>query len=160
MVRLHHWLNGHELVQTPGDSEGQGSLACCSPWDQKELDTTQQLNKKNLNYHTLYLIIFQDLFIQWNNQDLHHSIETFIQDRNQYLLHFHPLASSSYKNYKQGSQSTELLQAIIYLSSKRRIWQGEFGKSEMRVVRLTVTNGMQLFSKSLEPRGSSHFSSP
>ena len=32
MVGWHHWLNGHEFVQTLGDGEGQGSLACCSPW--------------------------------------------------------------------------------------------------------------------------------
>ena len=32
MVRQHHGLNGHESEQTPGDSEGQGSLVCCSPW--------------------------------------------------------------------------------------------------------------------------------
>jgi len=32
MVGCYHWLNGHEFEQTPGDSEGQGSLACCSPW--------------------------------------------------------------------------------------------------------------------------------
>ena len=38
-------LNGLELEQTPGDSEGQRSLACCSPWGHKESDTTQQLNK-------------------------------------------------------------------------------------------------------------------
>ena len=31
MVRQHHWLNGHECAQTPGDGEGQGSLACYSP---------------------------------------------------------------------------------------------------------------------------------
>ena len=31
---------GHEFEQTPGDNEGQGSLACCSPWGHKELDTT------------------------------------------------------------------------------------------------------------------------
>ena len=35
---------GHEFEQTPGDSEGQGSLACCSPWGHKELDTTERLN--------------------------------------------------------------------------------------------------------------------
>ena len=35
----HHWLNVHEFEQTPGDSEGQGSLPCCSPWDCKESDT-------------------------------------------------------------------------------------------------------------------------
>ena len=39
-VGWHHWLNGHEFEQTVGDSEGQGSLACCSPWGPKELDTT------------------------------------------------------------------------------------------------------------------------
>ena len=32
MFGWHHWLNEHEFEQTPGDSEGQGSLACCSPW--------------------------------------------------------------------------------------------------------------------------------
>ena len=40
VVGWHHWLNGHEFVQAPGDSEGQGSLACCSSWGGKELDTT------------------------------------------------------------------------------------------------------------------------
>ena len=33
MATQHHWLNGCELGQTPGDVEGQGGLACCSPWD-------------------------------------------------------------------------------------------------------------------------------
>ena len=36
MVGWHHWLNGHESEQAPGDGEGQRSLACCSPWGQKE----------------------------------------------------------------------------------------------------------------------------
>ena len=36
----HHQLNGHEFEQTPGDSEGQGSLARCSPWGCKESDTS------------------------------------------------------------------------------------------------------------------------
>ena len=38
MAGWHHLFNGHELGQTPGDGEGQGSLACCSPWGHKELD--------------------------------------------------------------------------------------------------------------------------
>ena len=46
MVGQHHWLDGHEFEQTPGDSVGQGSLPCCSPWGCKELDTTEQLNNK------------------------------------------------------------------------------------------------------------------
>ena len=44
MVGWHHWLNGHEFEQAPGDSEGQGSLACCSPWGLKESDMTEWLN--------------------------------------------------------------------------------------------------------------------
>ena len=40
MVGRHHQLNGLEFEQAPGDGEGQGSLACCSPWDHKELDLT------------------------------------------------------------------------------------------------------------------------
>ena len=44
MVGWHHCLNGHEFQQTLGDGEGQGSLACCSPWGSKESDTTEQPN--------------------------------------------------------------------------------------------------------------------
>ena len=41
MFGWHHWLDGHESEQTPrGDSEGQGSLACFSPWGHKQLDMT------------------------------------------------------------------------------------------------------------------------
>ena len=47
MVGWHHRLNGHAFEQTPGDGEGQGSLACCSPWVRKESDTSQQLNNNN-----------------------------------------------------------------------------------------------------------------
>ena len=45
MVGWLHRLNGHEFEQGPGDGEGQGSLACCSPWGHKELDTTKRPNK-------------------------------------------------------------------------------------------------------------------
>ena len=44
MVGWHHQLNGQEFEQTPGDSEGQRSLACCSLWGGKKLDMTQGLN--------------------------------------------------------------------------------------------------------------------
>ena len=47
MVGWHHQLKGHEFAQTLGDSEGEGSLACCSPWDCKESDTTERLNNNN-----------------------------------------------------------------------------------------------------------------
>ena len=41
---VHHWLYGHEFEWAPGVSDGQGSLACCSPWGCKELDMTKRLN--------------------------------------------------------------------------------------------------------------------
>ena len=44
IVGWHHRLNGHEFEQILGDSEGQGSLECCSSWDHKESDTTEGLN--------------------------------------------------------------------------------------------------------------------
>ena len=56
MVRWHYQFNGYEfehmsgahehMSRVLGGSEGQGSLACCSPWGCKELDMTQQLNNK------------------------------------------------------------------------------------------------------------------
>ena len=47
MFGWHHQLNGHEFEQALGDGEGQGSLACCSPWGCKESDMTEQLNNNN-----------------------------------------------------------------------------------------------------------------
>ena len=44
MAGLHHWLDGREFEQAPGAGDGQGGLACCSPWGRKELETTEQLN--------------------------------------------------------------------------------------------------------------------
>ena len=44
MVGWHHWLNGHEFEWTLGAGDGQGGLACCSPWGHKESDTIEQLN--------------------------------------------------------------------------------------------------------------------
>ena len=43
-VGWHHRLNGHEFEQAPEVGDGQGSLACCSPWGCKELDMTERLN--------------------------------------------------------------------------------------------------------------------
>ena len=47
MVGWHHQLDGHEFEQTLGDSEGQGSLACCRSWGCKESDTIEQLNNSD-----------------------------------------------------------------------------------------------------------------
>ena len=45
MVGWPHLLNQHEFEKAPGVGDGQESLACCSPWSHKELDTTEQLNR-------------------------------------------------------------------------------------------------------------------
>ena len=52
MIGWHHWLNGHEFEQTQEDGEGQGSLACCSPWGYKESDTTERLNNNRNEKNT------------------------------------------------------------------------------------------------------------
>ena len=71
MVGWHHGFNGHsvqfsrsvmsdslrhEFEQTPGDSEGQGSLACSSSWGCKELDTTERLNNSSSNTYVVRFI--------------------------------------------------------------------------------------------------------
>ena len=47
MVGGHHRLDGHEVEQTLGDGDGQGSLTCCSPWG-TESDMTERLNRAGL----------------------------------------------------------------------------------------------------------------
>ena len=51
MVGWHHQLDGHESEQIPEDSEGQGSLACSSPWGHKESEMIWRLNN-NISYKT------------------------------------------------------------------------------------------------------------
>ena len=53
MVGWHYQLNGHEFAQTPGIGEGQESLACCSPWGQKESDMTEWLNNNNKGFQKI-----------------------------------------------------------------------------------------------------------
>ena len=60
--RQHYHLNGDECEQTPGDSEGQGSLACCSPQSHKESDTTGPLNNKS-NVLCVCTMIFKRHFL-------------------------------------------------------------------------------------------------
>ena len=44
MAGWHHRLDGHEFEWTPGDSDGQGGLACCNSWGCKKSDRTERLN--------------------------------------------------------------------------------------------------------------------
>ena len=58
MVGWHHHLSGYEFEKPLGNSKGQGSLACCSPWGHKELDMTERLNYS------------KTLFIDWYSNNL------------------------------------------------------------------------------------------
>ena len=49
MIGWHQQLYGHEFEQALGVGDGQGSLACCSPWDHKESDMTERLNWTELS---------------------------------------------------------------------------------------------------------------
>ena len=49
MVGWHHQLSRHKFEQALGAGDGQGSLACCSPWGRKKLDIIERLNKNNKN---------------------------------------------------------------------------------------------------------------
>ena len=57
MFGWHHQLNGHVSEQALGDGEGQESLAFCSPWGHKELNTTEQLKNNNCSWVVIAKII-------------------------------------------------------------------------------------------------------
>ena len=59
VVGWYHRFNGHEFEQSPGDSEGQGSLACCSPWGRKESDITERLNDNDNFKIKVYTLFFR-----------------------------------------------------------------------------------------------------
>ena len=63
MVGQRHRLNGHESVQAPRDGEGQGSLACCSPWGRRESDTTERLNNNTYEHKVKQLKNKDSLFL-------------------------------------------------------------------------------------------------
>ena len=47
MAAWHHRFNGRESEQALGDAEGEGGLACCSPWGRKEPNMTERQNNNN-----------------------------------------------------------------------------------------------------------------
>ena len=68
MVGWHHWLDGHEFEKALGDGEGQGNLACCSPWHCKESDTTEWLNWTGSRWGIYFWTVEkrQSLLRQWS----------------------------------------------------------------------------------------------
>ena len=65
-----HRLNGHEFEQALGDSEGQGSTACCSPWGCKESATEQQQRyKEGSGEDKPETELWRDFYAQLRNSD-------------------------------------------------------------------------------------------
>ena len=64
MAGWHHWLNGHEFEWTPGVGDGQGNLACWDSWGRKESDTTEWVNRTEVNIYKhfkfirIYILLF------------------------------------------------------------------------------------------------------
>ena len=63
MVGWHHRLDAHEFEQAPAVGDGQGSMACCSPWGHKESDMTEQLNNK-MHIHKVCVYVYTQMYIQ------------------------------------------------------------------------------------------------
>ena len=57
MVGWHHRLDRHEFEQAPGAGDGQGALVCCSPWGNKESDTTEHNNNNKNNIYKNIVIL-------------------------------------------------------------------------------------------------------
>ena len=85
MVGWHHGFNGHKFEQALGDSEGQGSLACCSSWDCKQSDMTEQLNNnyaKKPGWQILFILQCKVHNMHW----IHLTIMTIINSTFLFVL--------------------------------------------------------------------------
>ena len=91
MVGWDHRLNGHEFEQALGDGEGQGSLACCSPWGHKESNTTEQLNNNNQTYKTRWQHLPAFLGHKWQSHCCHLLTSKIIRNQNRNSMNCYSL---------------------------------------------------------------------
>ena len=71
MAGWHHQLNGHEFAQNPGNSQGQGSLVCCSPWGRRELDSTSNWTTATKQNNTRAQTRMRDIRILISRSEAH-----------------------------------------------------------------------------------------
>ena len=71
-VGWHHRLNRHEFERAPGVGDGQGGLACCSPWGRKQLDMTELTDLKNMWGHVWVIfcpsVLVLGMGVSWATQ--------------------------------------------------------------------------------------------
>ena len=144
MVRLHHRLSGRELGLTRGVGDGQGGLACSSPWGHKELDMTERLNwtealyttrvarQRCLGFGPIYASSLQNSF-RWNNFLISNESERwpkftkhdYHSDKSGYLLSTCHTVDPSYMLSLSSSQTVyqQLLLLILYLHFRvEKMW--------------------------------------
>ena len=132
MVGWHHQHDGRKFEQTVGDSEGQGSLACCSPWGHKELDMTEWLNNKRMmtpNFgevvEHLELSSFTGENVKWYNSFGTQS-GSFFTHLNKHLpcnptgppLGIHPKEAKPYVYTTYGKYTTRMFIATLPIMAK------------------------------------------
>ena len=76
MIRWCHRLDGHEFEQAPGVGDGQGSVACCSPWGHKESDTNWTDWLTELGADNLSIIQFIPVHSQTQDHTVLHTQES------------------------------------------------------------------------------------
>ena len=123
MVGWHHWHNGHEFEQAPGDSEGQVSLVCCSSWGHKESDTT-----KLLHFTLQSLTYALRFFNKW--LDILSNMEHGLARNNQVEI-----GSNYLPGYSWSSQSVQSLNCVRLFAT---LW------TTARQASLSITNSQSL----------------
>ena len=93
LVGWHHRLDGHEVEQALGVGDGQGGLACCSPWGHKQSDTTEQLNW--IEHITMWMNLKYLYLAKEARQSIHHIIP-FIWNSKEFKLNLKWLKSKQY----------------------------------------------------------------
>ena len=88
MVGWHHRLDGHKFEQVPGVGDGQGSLACCSPWGHKESEKTKQLKGTELSKNLRRNILSKGLqnMYQINHTLGHKATSTHLKELKSYRM--------------------------------------------------------------------------
>ena len=131
MVGWHHRLNGHEFKQVLGDSEGQGNLACCSPWSCKEMDRTEWLNN-NLIIKSFKSRVFSGWWQKWKWKWERERVRIYITAadskgrvghvrRNTSHLQEWRVASSSQLNKKTKTKTNQQKRQLRFTASSNRI---------------------------------------
>ena len=135
MAEWHHWLNRHEFEQAPGDGEEQGSLACCSPWHHKELNTTERLN--NNNKHSKEYIMVSSWFFTLK----YILVIWFYQYREMVLIHFYGYTVFYWEHVCSGAQSCLTLCNLMNCSLPGFFVRGIFQARILEWVAISFSRG-------------------